>query len=180
VRRRGINRAGLAAVLPVLDERTAALREAVERLPKGTESPFARIGSTHFARLVLIERFRGKEDEELAKVPACLFFSAEFDISEEGWLEAVCTLLPDDADRVFVSCAGYPGAAVPPLFAKWMLRHRVRAGFSLHANPQATVGEAIRALALRERVMAFALATGSLDPAELHKAWKASEWGRAA
>jgi hypothetical protein len=180
VRRRGINRAGLAAVLPVLDERTPTLRDAVEQLPTGTKSPFARIGSTHFARLVLIERFHGKEDEPLANLPACLFFAAEFDISVEGWLEAMCTLLPDDADRVFVSCAGYPGVDVPPLFARWMLRHRVRAGFSLHANPDATVGDAIRALALRERVIAFALATDSLGPTDLHKAWRASEWGGAA
>jgi hypothetical protein len=179
VRRRGISRAGLAAVLPVLDGKLAAVRDAVEELPTGSESPFARVGSTHFARLVVIETFLGKDDEPLANVPACVFFAAEFDISVAGWLEAVCTLLPDDADRVFVGCAGYPGAHVPPLFASWMLRHRVRAGFSLHANPQATVREVINALALRQRVSEFALATRSLGPAELHEAWEESEWAGA-
>jgi hypothetical protein len=180
VRRRGINREGLAALLPVQDGREDAVRDALAGLPGGPLSPFARIGSTHFARLVMVEEFPGPDGEPLADMPACLFFGAEFDIPMAGYVEAICALLPTDADAVFGACAGYPGADVPPLFAEWMLRHRIRPGFSLQGNPDATVRDVVAALGLRERIIEFALATRALAPAALRAAWEAEDWGRAA
>jgi hypothetical protein len=179
VRRRGINREGLAALLPVLDGREAELGEALRAMPTGQESPFARIGSTHFARLVLLEEFPGRNGGTLPDVPACLFFSAEFDIPVAGYLEALCTLLRDEADTVFGTCTGYPGASAPPLFAQWVGRHRVRAGFSLHANPQARVGQVVESLRLREQIITFAVDTQALEPAALKEAWDGQDWGRA-
>jgi hypothetical protein len=180
VTRRGIDREGLAALLPVQDEREAAVRNALAELSARPLSPFARIGSTHFARLVMVDEFPGPDGRPLGDVPACLFFGAEFEIPVAGYLEAICALMPDDADAVFGPCAGYPGANVPPLFAEWMLRHRVRPGFSLQGNPDATVREVVAALGLRERIIEFALATRALAPAPLRAAWEAEDWGREA
>lgn len=180
MRRRGINREGLAALLPVQDRRETALRNALDELEARPLSPFARIGSTHFARLVVVEEFPGPDGGPLADVPACLFFGAEFDITVAGYLEAVCALLPEDADAVFGQCAGYPGANVPPLFAEWMLGHRVRPGFSLQGNADATVREVVAALGLRDQIIEFALETRALEPAALRAAWDARNWGSAA
>jgi hypothetical protein len=181
VRRRGINRKGLAVLLPVVDGKAPKVREALGKLDARKESPFARIRSTHFARLVLIERFPGQHrNQTLARVPACLFFSAEFDITVSGYLEALCMLMPREADSVFELCAGYPGVRVPPLLEEWMERHRVKAGFSLHGNPKAHVRQVVGSLELRERIIRFALDTRSLEPAALRKAWDAEDWGRAA
>jgi hypothetical protein len=180
VRRRGINREGLAALLPVLKGRETELRKALEAMPTGRASPFARIGSTHFARLVLLEEFPGRNGEPLTAVPACVFFAAELDIPVAGYLEALCTLLPHDADAVFESCDGYPGTSVPALFADWMLRHRVCAGFSLHANPEASVRQVVESLRLRERIIGFAVDTRKLAPAPLKDAWDSEDWGTAA
>lgn len=180
MKRDGINRAGLAALLPVRDGRNAELREELEALSAQRPSPFARITSTHFARLVLIEAFPDRNGKPLARVPPCLFFAAEFDIPVAGFLEALCTLLPTEADAVFGTCAGYPGVNAPPLFADWVKRHCVRAGFSLHGNPQARVGQVVDSLRLRERIIEFALETRALDPASLKEAWDAQDWGSAA
>jgi hypothetical protein len=180
VTRGGINREGLAAMLPVLDGKKAELREAIEAMPAGKASPFARIGSTHFARLVLLDEFPGRNGGTLADMPACLFFAAEFDISVAGYLDALCTLLPDDADAVFGMCVSYPGANAPPAFADWVFRHRIRAGFSIHANPQASVRQVVDSLRLREQIIGFAVQTRRLPPTALRDAWDSEDWGAAA
>lgn len=178
MRRRGINRAGLAALLPIIDGRELEVGAAVEAMPTGQRSPFARIGSTHFARLVLLRAFPGRYGDDLGEPPACVFFAAEFDIPVAGYLEALSTLMPDEADAVFGGCVAYPGAAAPSLFATWMKRHRVRAGFSLHGNPEARAAEVVDALRLRERVIQFALQKRALDNAALKDAWDRENWGR--
>jgi hypothetical protein len=176
VRRGGINGAGLAALLPVRDGKKEELRQELEALSARPPSPFARITSTHFARLVLLEEFPGRNGGTLADMPACLFFGAEFDLTVAGYLEALCALLPKEADAVFATCAGYPGVNAPPLFAAWVNRHRVPAGFSLHGNPQARVGRVVDSLGLRERIIQFAVAARALEPAELKLAWDAQDW----
>jgi hypothetical protein len=179
VSRRGINREGLAVLLPVLKEREEELNAALDALPAGRASPFGRIGSTHFARLVVVHEFPSRNDGTLADMPTCLFFGAEFDATVAGYVEALCALLPDEADGIFGTCVGYPGANVPPLVIDWMLRHRVRPGFSIHGNPQADVRQVIDSLSLRERIIEFAVETRTLAPAELKAAWDAQDWGNA-
>jgi hypothetical protein len=180
VRRRGFNREGLAALLPVLDGRKEELAGALEAMPPGRASPFARIGSTHFARLVLMDGFPDRHAGRLADMPACLFFGAEFDIPVAGYLEALCSLMPDEADAVFRTCAEYPGASVPPLVREWMLRHRIRPGFSILGNPQASVRQVVDALRLREQIIGFAVETRGLAPGALKGAWDSKDWGSAA
>jgi hypothetical protein len=179
MRRPGFNRSGLAALLPVHKGRRDELADAIEALPAGRDSPFARIGSTHFARLVLVDGIPGRDGGTLPGMPAYLFFGAEFDIPAAGYLEALWTLMPDEADAVFGTCAGYPGASVPPLVSDWMLRHRIKAGFSVVGNPQASVRHVRDSLRLRKQIVAFAVETRALAPAALKQAWDAQDWGSA-
>lgn len=180
MRRRGFNREGLAALLPVLDGRKEELASALEAMPAGPASPFARMGSTHFARLVLMDGFPDRKGGQVADMPACLFFGAEFDIPVAGYLEALCSLMPIEADAVFGTCAGYPGASVPPLVREWILHHRIRPGFSIIGNPQASVRQVVDALRRREQIIGFALETRALAPAALKGAWDSRDWGSAA
>jgi hypothetical protein len=166
----------VAALLPVEAGREEALLAALRGLPRGADSPFGRIESTHFARLVLAPALPDRHDSPLADVPACLFLAAEFDIPRAAWLEAMCTLMPAEADAVLGHCRGYPGTGVPPRLADWVLEHRVAAGFSLHGNPDATAGEVVQALGLRERLIAFAVETRALDAREFGRRWEAEDW----
>jgi Dyp-type peroxidase family len=154
-----VNRAGLAALLPIEKDKER-LGELLDGLPRGAASPFARIEATHFARLTVLR------DE------ACLFFAAEFDMTPEGYLEAMCLLMPDDADRIFGCCDEYPGTSAPPAFRTWMFERRVKPGFSIHGNPDATVDRIRRSLAVRKRLIAFATEHRGADPDALWQAWK--------
>jgi hypothetical protein len=176
----GINPAGLAVLLPVSVGREGELGDLLKALPDGEDSPFATLSSTHFARLVLVPHLLDGADHELRDVPALLFFSAEFDVSAEGYLEALCTLIPADVGEIFALCEGYPGVASPPRFKRWLLDHRVPAGFSVHGNPGATAAEVVASLALRNQIIEFAVATQGLEPEALLEAWMNQDWGNGA
>jgi hypothetical protein len=175
VRAAGINREGFAALLPLREGEQERVRETLRCLPAGRGSPFARLPGTHFARLTLVPRLRDRRERELPDVPMCLFFAAEFDMLVGGYLETLCTVIPEQADEMFGCCTGYPGTGAPPAFASWMLDHRVPAGFSVHGNPGAAAGEVTKALELRERIIAFAVETRRLEPTALKERW-AKTW----
>jgi hypothetical protein len=176
----GINPAGLAVLLPVLGGQEQTLEARLTALPDGDESPFATLSSTHFARLVLVPNLRDGADRVLPGVPALLFFSAEFDLPVSGYLEALCTLMPREVDEIFELCEGYPGVASPPRFKRWLLDHRVPAGFSIQGNPGATAGDVVESLALRDRIIEFAVNTQRLGPEALLAAWRDRDWGNGA
>lgn len=177
---RGINREGFAALLPVREGAEREVRETVRALASGEASPFARLPGTLFARLILVPRLRDRHERELSGVPFCLYFAAEFDLVAGRWLEALRASLPDELDRMFAPCLGYPGAGAGQGFASWMLEHRVPAGFSLHGYPELATEQVARALELRERIVAFALDSRGLDPAALAERFARENWEDAA
>jgi hypothetical protein len=61
-----------------------------------------------------------------------------------------------------------------------MLRHRIKPGFSILGNPQASVRQVLDSLRLREQIAGFAVETRGLAPAALKRAWDAQDWGSAA
>lgn len=172
-----INPAGLAVLLPVLGGEEQTLGARLKALPGGDESPFATLSSTHFARLVLVPNMRDGADRVLPDVPALLFFSAEFDVPVSGYLEALCALMPREVDEIFELCEGYPGVASPRRFKRWLLDHRVPPGFSIQGNPGATAGDVVESLALRDRIIEFAVQTQGLEPEALLEAWRERDWG---
>lgn len=179
MRARGsLKREGFAALLPLWDGREHDVRDQLRTIPVGRRSPFASVHGTHFARLTLVPRLRDRNDQELRQVPFCLFFAAEFDMFVGGYLEMLCTSLGEQADDIFGGCVGYPGTGAPATFVSWMLDHRVPAGFSLHGNPGATADEVQSSLELRERIIAFAVETRGLEPAELRERWARHDWER--
>jgi hypothetical protein len=180
VTKSGINPAGLAVLLPVGGGQEEKLGALLEELPKGEDSPFASLTSTHFARLILVPNLRDRADRELPDIPALLFFSAEFEVPVGGYIESLSALMPDEVGEIFALCEGYPGVASPPRFKRWLLDHRVPAGFSIQGNPGATAGEIVESLALRNRIIEFAVATQELAPEDLLQAWRERDWGEGA
>jgi len=176
VRPRSVNRAGLTALLPIVPSHATVLGHLVAGLPGGEDSPFARLESTHFARLVVLPPQHYPAAKKPDNLPACLLFASEFDISAAGYLDLLCARMPETADSIFEHCSGYPGVSSPPAFGRWMLQHRIKAGFSVHGNAHATVGWIRRSLALRERLIEFAVANRGANPSALREAWAEQDW----
>lgn len=166
--------AALAALLRV-DDPDALVRRL--KAMEDEESPFARFDTVHFARLQLIGRLTVRRPRRRASgAPSYLFFAAELDSTVDGFLEALPVVAPDLLDEVFGCCAGYPGRSRPTLVAAWLREHEVRAGFSVHGHPDATVAEICSAVELRKRVVAFALRTRDHDAAAFADAWRVGSW----
>ena len=176
MRRRGVDRAGLTALLPIVPGHVDALKTLVAGLPGGELSPFARLECTHFARLVVLPAQSYPAEKKPDNLPPCLLFASEFDIAIDGYLELLCARIPDDADAIFEHCSDYPGVSSRRDFRRWMLDRRIRAGFSVHGNPDGTVQRIRRSLALREHIMEFAMTNRDADPFTLRKHWREQNW----
>jgi hypothetical protein len=135
------------ALLPLDDVATAA---AV--LDGWSESPFAAVEGTHFARFVVLDGpRRAAADQPADELGPYLMFSAFFDREADVWLAA----LPAPTADVFRCCRGYPSEGAATVRA-WLHEHRVPATAIFGAYPEATVAEVRDALAFRERFRRFA------------------------
>jgi hypothetical protein len=162
-----------ARVLPgKADELEAYLAE----LPKGAESPFARLEMLHIARVQL---FRGlvhqgpaqKHTDTLQNTH--LVFTSTIDGDLDPYLDALAERVPE-ADEWWGRCAGYPGRADAAAFRAWVRSKQVDTNLFQSAIPDAKVGEVREALALRERVIDFAVETQSLDAATLQERFRST------
>ncbi len=147
----------LAVLTPIARGREQALREVLERLPVGEQSPLARLPATHFARFVIVPDLGS----------ARLLFSSTFDAGGRDYLEEICTRIPAEADAIWAHCADYPGADDRKAFVGYMEQHRMKANLFVAAYPDATLDEVREALAARRRLSAFVPRAQSMAPEEL-------------
>jgi hypothetical protein len=156
----------LTAILAVRPGRERLLRGRV-RAWGSPVSPFAVLGSTHFARLVVLDRlaFEGPAVSQPEISHQYLLFSSTFDGAgpedRDAYLEDMCSRLPARVESVFGLCVGAPSplAGNPVPFRDWIVANQVKTRAFFAHRPKATVGDVRAARALRERVREFALRT---------------------
>jgi hypothetical protein len=144
----------LAAIRP---ECRARVRAALRALPR-RRSPFASVEGTHFARLVIVDELVGRP----APGRQFLLFAAVFDgltaADRDGYAARVCKAAAPVVDGVLACCYGQPSANDPDGFASWIAARQVDAQ-AFYFGYDASVAQVGEALALRDRVRAFARAT---------------------
>jgi hypothetical protein len=160
------------ALTAILPGRAEALREHLESLPTGSDSPLARVGRVHFGRWVIVSRLvkLGPVEEQLAN--EYLLFAAEVDGPLDAFLDALRERMAEDADTVWGHCVGYPGSGDREGFHRWLRHNQIDAQLPFAAYPEATLPEVLEALELRERLTAFAVAAQGLDADALNEAYR--------
>ena len=156
----------LTVATPVEQDKAEATRSAVERLPKGADSPFASTSSTHFARLLMAEAF-GADEPPVSRMPLnqpYVVFSATFDGGLTAYLEELATKAPSVVEAAWSGCVGYPGFDDVAAFATWLRRHRLPTNLAFAAVPRATVEEVRAALALKARIIELVVAVQHDSP----------------
>jgi hypothetical protein len=152
----------LTVILAIESGRERLLRQ---RIREWKPSPFVLLPSTHFARLVVLDRmaFEGPERRRPAFPLQYLLFSATFDgattEARDEYLRAMCREMPDHVESVFGLCAGAPRPlrGNPAGFSAWIAGHQTApSSFYGHA-PTASVQTVLSARELQRRVRAFAL-----------------------
>jgi hypothetical protein len=154
---------GLTILSPILQSDTidishaTALRWYLANLPRDHTSPFARVSSTHFARLVVMD------DVVFVGAPACeehlksryLVFETNFDGDLDIYLTRMAREIPDFVDSVWKHCVGYPGVADPAAFAAYMKKCQVETTFFFADVNDKTVQQTLKALQLQSALAHF-------------------------
>ena len=161
----------LTVVAPIVAGLEEAARDAIDALPGGADSPLARLGGLHFSRIHVVSElvFQGPQQRHRDPLQASqLVFTSTVDGELEPYLEALRPI----ADTWWQFCTGYPGSADGAAFARWVREHQIDSSLFASAHPDATVPGVLESLALRERIIDFAVAARVLDPAELQRRFR--------
>jgi hypothetical protein len=175
----GANRNGVAysltVIAPIVAGHEDELREHIESLPMGPDSPLARLGSLHFSRIQIFSElvYQGKPQKPDSLRASHLVFTSSFDGDLGPYLAAICERLGADADGWWRHCVGYPGTTDRAAFERWIREHQVDSAMFSVACPEATVADVLDSLALRERIVEFAASAQGLDPTELQRRFRA-------
>ena len=152
------------ALTPVLPAHEQDLADALGALPAGDRSPFARAGSVHFARFVVLDgwttRVRSRRDRR--QPLQHLLFTSTSNSPAEQHLEEVRVALGPLADDLWGQCVGYPGHRDPPRFRGYLLHNRLQINLA-HVPYDATVPEVREALRLGQEHLALARRSMRLD-----------------
>lgn len=171
------NRSGQAYALmvmtPVRGGEEAALRGDLAALPPGAQSPLGRLGTTHFARWLVLSQLveQGQSYERDTLGSTYLIFTSNFDGELDDYVDGLLEHLGEELDQIWGHCVGYPGRDDPEAFAAYLRHNTIETSLFFSAYPDATVARVLAALELRQRLTAFAIATQGLPPDELRAAY---------
>ena len=165
----------LTVFTPIRDGHEEALRAYLASLPGQGDSPLARLGTTHFARWLVLSDFvyQGPPQERDSLRSPYLVFTSNFDGDRDTYLEAMAQLMPVEADAIWSHCVGYPGTDEPAAFARYLAHNQLGTTFFVAAYPDSTVSQVRDAVATRARLTAFAIEAQSLPRHELREAFRA-------
>jgi hypothetical protein len=134
-----------------------ALRTYLSRMHRHHLSPFARVSSTHLARLVVMD------DVVYFGMPSCeehlntqyLIFETNFDGDLDTYLDRLADKIPETVNAIWRHCVGYPGAEDRTAFKRYMKACQIETTFYFADVNNKTVQQTLRALQTQSAVAAF-------------------------
>src|SRR5262245_34863517 len=114
----------------VLPGREDELEAYLTALPRGADSPFARIDTLHIARVQLFRALvhQGPKQRHTDVLQnAHLVFTSTIDGELDPYLDALCAQVPE-CDEWWGRCAGYPGRADSAAFRAYVRGIQAPAG----------------------------------------------------
>lgn len=159
----------LTVMTPIIEGRESSLTRYLGALQGGSASPLARVSGTHFARWVVIDDVvyegPGQRRDHLNR--GRLLFTSNFDGPLEPYLERLRTGLGQAADTIWGHCPGYPGRDDADAFAGYLRGHQIESSLFFSAYGDRSVEDVTRSLALRRKVIDFALSSQGMAASEL-------------
>jgi hypothetical protein len=167
----------LTTFAPIIHGHEEAVREVIESLPVGPQSPLARLDALHLSRLQIFDHLvhqgpRQRHRDTLEHHH--LVFTSSFDGELDPYLDAICSRLGAEADSWWSHCVDYPGTSDRDGFKRWIRAHKVDSSLFASAYHGASVKRVRDALETRERLLDFAVAAQGLEPAELQQRFRST------
>ena len=149
------------------------IRAVLAGFESGAESPLAQVNTTHMARLAVLDdvfyqAHPAAQDHLKSKY---LFFSTNFDGGLDAYLELLRTDIPDDVDRIWKHCVGFPGIGDKSAFGDYFKRCQVGNAIFFADYPEATVPDVLRALDGQVAFIDFVVRNQQTAPADLKQAF---------
>jgi hypothetical protein len=165
----------LSVLTAIRDGRESALARYLNGLGSGHASPLASVPATHFARWLVIGDvvYEGTGSREHLNCGQ-LLFTANFDGDLAAYLESLRIGLGQSADAIWGHCHGYPGSDDAARFAGYLRAHQVESSLFFAAYGDRTVSEVNDSLAIRQKLIDFAVRAQGLPPADLQAAFAES------
>ena len=159
---------------PIIPGQEDDLRTHLAKLGVGPDSPLAKASRTHFARWVVIPQlvYQGSPQKPDSLRSQYLLFTACCDNPRESYLDHIRETMPDEADGIWGHCVGYPGAGDATKFRAYFEHNAINSQFFVAAYPTSSVQQVRSALALRDRLIAFATSSQGLDAAAFAAAYR--------
>lgn len=169
----------LSVLCPIHPERLESLEATLAALPLGERSPLARVGTTHFARWVVIRQLVYEGDGQKPDTLSCphLLFTSNFDGPLDRYLDALARLSLPEAHAIWSHCIGSPREEAPRQLIDYLLRHTIDTTMFYSAYPKTTVAQIRESLALRRRFGDFVTRSQALDPSALMRAFRSAFGG---
>jgi len=170
---------GLTILSPICHDETAetshncAIRMKLASLPRDEFSPFAKLSSTHLARLVVMD------DVVYVGAPSCeehlksqyLVFETNFDGDLDTYLGRMAREIAEPVDSIWQHCWGYPGVKNVDAFVAYMKACQITTTFYFADVNNKTVQQTLIALQTQAAVAEFVEKAQELSPSELQKAF---------
>jgi hypothetical protein len=170
---------GLTILSPILEDANAetshncALRMTLASLPRDEHSPFAKVSSTHLARLVVMD------DVVYVGMPSCeehlksqyLLLETNFDGDLDTYLARMAREIGSEVHAVWQHCYGYPGVQDVDAFIAYMKRCQVTTTFYFADVNDKTVAQTLTALQTQAAVARFIEEHQSMSATELQRSF---------
>jgi len=162
----------LKVLTPIVVASVPSLRATLEALPDGDASPFARLATTHFVRLVILERLGadGAGERVHPLDPPVLYLDTNFSDDVDHWIDDLVRTIPDTVDAIWRHALDYPGLEEPDRFRRYLRAHQLSSHMCLATSPDAVLDEVQRGLEARAKLIELATTTQHLAPAALRHA----------
>ena len=171
---------GLTILSPIINgadgdvSHDCAIRDYLARLPRDHRSPFARVSSTHLARLVVMDDvvFVGTPAREEHLQSKYLVFETNFDGDLDTYLARMARDAAQEVHAVWRHCVGYPGVEDAAAFAAYMKKCQIETTFFFADVNNKTVQQTLRALKVQTGVAHFIEANQGKPAGELQTAFR--------
>jgi len=160
----------LTVFTPIVPDRVGELRAYLGSLPRRS-SPLGRLGSTHFARWVIVPDFINDDSQPQPEhLPSpYLLFSSTFDGALDPYLDDLCVKLTDEAEEIWGRCVGAPQPARGPALKGYLKHNQIQTGLFFSAYPDADVATVKQALDVQAKAIAFAVSSQGMEPEDLQR-----------
>jgi hypothetical protein len=171
---------GLTILSPIIIDpkdlvcHATAIRDFLATLPHDHTSPFAKVSSTHLARLVVMDDvvFVGTPAREEHLQSRYLVFESNFDGDLDTYLLRMARDAAHEVDSVWRHCVGYPGLRDAGAFVEYMKKCQVNTTFFFADVNNKTVQQTLRALKVQSGLVDFIAENQGRPAVEIQAAFR--------